>query len=62
MIAITDKEIFPTQNKSTVLVTNIDLFSINSIKYFYHALYYLFTYLCPQNIKVLRSILELQEK
>ena len=47
MIAFTDREIFPLQNKSTVLVTNTDLFSINSIIYVYHALYYLFTYLIP---------------
>lgn len=30
MITIIDNEIFPLQNKSTVLVTNIDLFSIIS--------------------------------
>lgn len=48
MITIVDKEIFALQNKIMVWVT--DLFLINYILYFfYHALYYLFTYLMPSD-------------
>lgn len=44
MIAIIDKQIFPLQNKSIVLVT---LIYFQLYHAFYHILYYLFTCLMP---------------